>query len=232
MLEIITFTGVDERTDLKALAQISEQYPQAEFAVLIGSQTAGQNQIFPPFRTVHAFRQLTGVRTALHLCGQYARQVSGEERWNHSLQLLCNDFGRVQVNLHGDHLKPERVRIRNGAIRRLAILTGIKSVILQHRGPWDTVPLQHPRVEYLFDLSEGSGQESFSQWPEPPEGRRAGYAGGLGPHNILQAMDFVDKHPAARLWLDMERNVRTPDYWFDLDKVAEVCRLALGNRDN
>ena len=103
-----------------------------------------------------------------------------------------------------------------------------QSVILQHRGPWSEIPVDHPRIEYLFDLSEGRGEEGFEHWPDPPEDRRVGYAGGLGPHNITRALEFAKGHPKARIWFDMERNVRDQDYRLDLDMVREVCRLALG----
>ena len=78
MLELVTFTGVDTHTDLNELARIAREYPQAEFAVLAGSQTGGDNPIFPPMETVRALRNLDGVNTALHLCGKYARMAAGE----------------------------------------------------------------------------------------------------------------------------------------------------------
>ena len=60
MLELVTFTGVDAHTDLKELARIASEYPQAEFAVLAGSQTGGDNPIFPPMDIVRALRNLDG----------------------------------------------------------------------------------------------------------------------------------------------------------------------------
>ena len=54
-------------------------------------------------------------------------------------------------------------------------------------------------------------------------GARVGYAGGIGPNNIDQALTFANQHPDAPIWIDMERNVRTSDNWFDLDKVRAVC---------
>ena len=228
MLELVTFTGVDAHTDLKELARIAIEYPQAEFAVLAGSQTGGDNPIFPPMDTVRALRNLDGVNTALHLCGKYARMAAGETHAPHSLNLLCNGFGRVQVNLHGEAKNPERVQVRAARVRHFAQKVETGSVILQHRGPWSEIPVDHPRTEYLFDLSEGRGEEGFEHWPDPPGDRRVGYAGGLGPHNITTALEFAARHPKARIWFDMERNVRDQDYRLDLDRVREVCRLALG----
>ena len=235
MLELITFTGVDENTDLEEVRKIAAQYQQAEFAVLAGSQTGGGNPIFPPMDTVRKLRDLEGVRTAVHLCGSHARMAAGEmytggEHAPHPLNLLCNGFGRVQINLHGDMENPARVRVSAPSIERFAQETKTGSVILQHREDWEKIPLDHPGIEYLFDLSEGAGMESFELWPEPPAGRRVGYAGGIGPHNIHRAMEFVNEHTHARLWLDMERNVRGQDYLMDLRKVREVCRMALDRK--
>ena len=98
------------------------------------------------------------------------------------------------------------------------------------REGWEKLPVDYHRIEYLFDLSEGAGMESFELWPKPPPGQRVGYAGGIGPHNIRRAMEFVNQHTHARIWLDMERNVRTPDYLMDLGKVREVCQMALGGK--
>ena len=231
MLKLVTFTGVDVHTDLKELAKVASEYPQAEFAVLAGSQTGGDNPIFPPLKTVRALRNLDGVNTALRLCGKYARMAAGETHAPHSLNLLCNGFGRVQVNLHEDVENPTRVQVAASSVKRFAGQTGTRSVILQHRADWDEIPVDHPRIEYLFDLSEGRGEEGFEHWPDPPEGRRVGYAGGLGPHNIKTALEFAERHPDARIWFDMEHNVRDQNHRFDLGKVREVCQLALPPQD-
>ena len=231
MLEIITFTGVDAHTDLEELREIAREYPRAEFAVLFGSQTWGDNPIFPPDETVRALRNLDGVNTALHLCGKYARMAAGEMRTIWPVKLKARGFGRIQVNLHGDEQDPRRVEIAVPTIKRFAEQTSTGSVILQHQGPWSETPVDHPRIEYLFDLSEGRGEEGFEHWPDPPGDRRAGYAGGLGPHNIRMALEFAERHPEARIWFDMERNIRDQNYRLDLDRVREVCRMAFARQD-
>ena len=177
---------------------------------------------------VRELRNLGGVNTALHLCGKDARMAAEETHAPHSLNLLCNGFGRVQVNLHGDTENSESVQVHASEIQHFVQNVKAQNVILQHQGPWSEIPVDHPRIEYLFDLSEGRGEEGFEHWPDPPEGKRVGYAGGLGPHNITRALEFAKGHPKAKIWFDMERNVRDQDYRLDLDMVREVCRLALG----
>ena len=227
MLEILSFTGVDIKTDSQALLALADEFPLAEFAVLVGSSTGEDHPLFPPLDVVERLKSMApNVRTALHLCGKYARATMQEDSLTPDALSIAEGFGRVQINLHGDHITPRTIAAPPDAIRHFADTVRTERVILQHRADWDSIPLDHPRVEYLFDLSEGSGQESFTAWPEPPVSRRVGYAGGIGPHNISTAMDFVDLHPRAHIWLDMESQVRTPAWWLDLQKVRAVCRAA------
>ena len=67
MLDCITFTGVDERTDLARLRRIGKRYP-VEFAVLVGSHS-GEKPIFPPLQFVRRFRtfaQQEKIWSAIH----------------------------------------------------------------------------------------------------------------------------------------------------------------------
>ena len=237
MIEIVTFTGVDTRTDFKELLAISRDYPHAEFGILVGSHTSeADHGIFPPWNVVTSFRELD-VRTALHICGKWARTAAGVVEtqspimMNRSprptMQAIIQEtscgFNRVQVNLHGDEIDPSRIDVLEAHIRDFADRIDASHVILQHRGQWTDIPTRHSKIEYLFDLSEGRGIESFSNWPAPPEnGMRVGYAGGLGPNNIEQAIEFANKWPESPIWLDMEGRIRSNGY-FDLSKVRGVC---------
>ena len=54
-----------------------------------------------------------------------------------------------------------------------------------------------------------------------------GYAGGLGPANITQQLPLIAKAASeAKIWIDMERNVRNEDdSVFDFLKVNLVAEL-------
>ena len=230
-IELLTFTGVDRGTRLRDLTGIAREYSKVEFGVLIGSQAGGIFCTLEEAEEFKSFCRFQGIPSALHLCGQYARMVmdaSGPVRSRvYNLLGVCNGFNRVQINLHGDYWDPNRIDVTTENARWFVNAVthndNVDSVIIQHRGPWQDVPLRHPKVEYLFDLSEGRGAEDFDAWPEPDAGLgRVGYAGGLGPHNIDRAVAFSRKHSEARLWFDMESNVRAAGA-FSLSKVAMVC---------
>ena len=232
MLEIVTFTGIDERTDLDRVCDLAERYPIAEFGVLVGTQTGG---IFPEMDVVMAFRNLRceGVPTALHLCGIYSRcamepdlPIPSVQRMGDLACGLSDGFGRVQINLHGDAFSPSYMLAHETGTMGFADRVNCDKVILQHRGTWSVVPVIHDKVEYLFDRSGGADIEAMHNWPPPiaHSSRRFGYAGGIGPHNIRKAMDFVNLHPDSRTWIDMENRVRKGG-WFDLDAVEAVLEV-------
>ena len=224
MIDLVTFTGVDAETSLGRLAELSERYPRVEFGVLVGSQVGG---IFPTLDVVEGLKERgigEGFRTALHLCGRYARAAVRPDTSDSALWEMCAGFGRVQVNLHGDWFDPESILVTREGIEAFADRVDAEHVILQHRGGWDTIPSLHEKVEYLFDRSEGGGVVSFADWPEPSlQLPRMGYSGGLGPDNINRAVDFAAAHPEATMWFDMESRIRSAGL-LDLGAVESVCR--------
>ena len=228
MIDLVTFTGVDAETSLGSLAELSVRYPRVEFGVLVGSQVGG---IFPTLDVVEGLKGHgadEGFRTALHLCGRYARAAANPDSADTALWDLCAGFGRVQVNLHGDWFNPESIQVTREGIEAFADRVDAEHVILQHRGGWDTIPSQHEKVEYLFDVSEGGGVVSFADWPEPNlQLPRMGYSGGLGPDNISRAVSFAAAHQEATMWFDMESRIRA-DGVLDLDAIESVCKQVFG----
>ena len=230
MLDFLTFTGVDSETPMNDLLSIAKRYGKShvEFGVLVGSHTGESSQggIFPSLHIVRAVKNLKldyGIQVAIHLCGRYSRMVMQDDGAPDEVYDLCNGFSRVQVNLHGDSFNPGRIAVASQAVKRFADTVGCQRVILQHRGGWGQIPVFHEKVEYLFDKSEGGGRAAFEEWPAPvPHLRRMGYAGGIGPETIDQAIDFALAHPDANLWFDMEGRIRYAG-WLDLDAVETVC---------
>ena len=244
--DTITFTGVDDHTDLVRLAAVARTYPDfiGEFGVLVGSASwKHPGGIFPTIQMVEDLRDLgriLGFKTALHLCGDPARNLMKDltEDQDPKLSLdvyrLSRGFSRVQINLHGGSWNPGRIEVNAKRVDVIMPFLGGKSVILQHRGDWDSVPpIKSARVEYLFDRSEGRGETDFDSWPALPKLgtlKRVGYAGGIGPDNIDRAAAFAERAEVP-VWLDMESRVRTNGL-FDLDKVEDTYRRAIAARNH
>ena len=245
MLKVVTITGLDRKTSFDRILKLSKRYPFLEVAVLVGSQTNGNClSRFPSLLVVNHWREYArdnGIPTAVHLCGAYSKLVlqsidttSFGASFADVLR-LCKGFGRVQVNLPSGYWNRPHSSVHNpwNNLQDFADWVTCNKVILQHREAWNTIPVRHLKVEYLFDRSGGRGVADFGSWlsvpdlslynPIPPGGRWWGYSGGLGPDNIHTAMEFVHRQvDQSRVWLDMESGVRTGG-WLDLDKVEQVC---------
>jgi len=161
-----------------------------------------------------------GLKLAAHFCGEYTRDtVVGNSRW--LLRPHMSFFRRVQVNgfewplsaRFADVLKQSPhefiLQVRDERGLRLAA---------EKAEEWGAA-----RVSALFDPSGGRGVGSPS-WPTPPDvdGFRVGYAGGLGPANVEEALVMRVPMTAKSCWIDMESGVRSGTDAFDLSKVREV----------
>ena len=224
MIELITFTGLDERSDTHRICQLGRRWPKAEFAVLSGSET-GRSPRFPTNEWIDAWRRKAEeatLQTAIHLCGRTRRDaLAGDE----AALARCAGFGRIQLNMP----EAER-RVQAEAILRFQRRTG-RPVVIQHTGAWENaVCSNEPGIEHLFDRSGGQGTAGIDEWPAPRQGKRCGYAGGIGPGNIAEALAFSARHENARIWLDMESKIRR-DNWLDANSIEKVLEAA-GHHEN
>ena len=67
-----------------------------------------------------------------------------------------------------------------------------------------------------------------AEWPSPHIDIQSGYAGGLGPDNLLAELRRIEKLTDFRpIWVDMETKIRSSDdRQFDLDKVRACLDIA------
>jgi hypothetical protein len=62
----------------------------------------------------------------------------------------------------------------------------------------------------LYDLSGGKGILP-SQWPQQVACVYTGYAGGLGPDNVVDQIEKIRSVANGDIWIDMETRVRSDD---------------------
>ncbi len=204
--DFITFTGADSFTDIGEMCRLAARYP-IEWGILFSPSRQGRDQRYPGLENLVRFAE-TGLRLAAHLCGGYSDDIMAGRQ--PTLHAKLGAFQRIQVNCR----TPDMMAVRSFQEDHTA------RVILQTT---DKVFPNDTTVDWLFDVSGGQGMTS-DFFPEHP-GRMVGYAGGLGPKNVVETITAIGA--AGPFWIDMESKVRTNDR-FDLELCEAVCRAVYG----
>lgn len=207
--EFITFTGADDDTDPTGLVMLAEDYP-VEFGLLFSPARQGTRPRYPKLSTIHWLSEELPLRWSAHLCGGDARAWLHEDRCDHDLRA----FERVQINTADPKVQPSIVGSQ-AAKRNLR-------AILQCRSEFPKVE----SVDVLFDASGGRGISPV-EWPQAVNTTFCGYAGGLNPENVAQAVQIIGMR-ATRYWIDMESGVRDEQDRFSLEKCRAVCEAVYG----
>lgn len=215
-IKFVTLTGVDEQTDIEALDDLCQEYPVAEFAILY-SPTKKNAARYPSFERImqllNTDRTYLSCSWAVHLCGQSVKQAFQNEDRVASILSMCNDLNsRVQLNFNQDASADEMNTVKaiqytaemypniQFIVQDKACNASVISKLVQHRVP----------VSVLCDSSGGNGIKQ-AVWPIPTSGvTRYGYAGGLGPDNIMQELKKIAMVVPAgvQTWVDMESSLR------------------------
>lgn len=207
--EFITFTGADDHTDPAGMVQLADDYP-VEFGLLFSPKRQGTGR-YPKLSTIGWLTEQLPLRFAAHLCGGDARDWLYEDRCEHDLR----HFQRVQINTADPNIQPSL--IGNQAAKRSL------RAILQCRGEFPRIA----SVDVLYDASGGRGVVP-SDWPVATNTTFCGYAGGLRPDNVAEAVARIGTLRAHRYWIDMESGVRDEQDRFSLEKCRAVCEAVYG----
>ncbi len=209
----VTFTGVDDWTSTEGMRLLARRYP-IEWGVLFSRRRQGVDPRYPGGEMLSRL-MWSGLRMSAHLCGSYSDDVM-EGRSSTDIPADLSYFERVQVN-HAAPVPARIVQFQNGWDTYLRGIAQCRDYIFPANNS----------VDWLFDRSGGTGVTPDA-WPLHPGGmRRVGYAGGIGPDNVLEVISAINC--TGPYWLDMESGVRTDDR-FDLDKCKAVCRAIWGGR--
>lgn len=240
-LSHMTFTGVDERTDLHEVTQLSRQIPCLEWGFLYSPKRAGTPGRYPSVDFLKkAFTDLPagpdGVRVALHLCGDsvnhlllHARSTARE-----FVDLVAARGGRVQLNFN-QVIRPINLGALASLMQAYPQTTFITQDNFANVGVRKALKeLEVTNHAVLFDASGGRGV-LCTDWPAPHGDIPCGYAGGLGPKTIGAALEQIaEKVGDACIWTDKEGQIRSADTdgvdWFDLVAVHACLRQAMASK--
>lgn len=228
----VMITGADDGVNVKELELLSYKYPFVEWGILRGGVEREGTPRYPSLDWYESLLSLVNivpeVQVVTHLCGARARKPG--------VFTKNGPVAGVQLNLNGEmgdedtwctwvHNCPVPVILQCPSMQH-AISAG-----LSYESRYAHAPR---RPGYLIDASGGTGRWDETRWQPPHEAlRRVGYAGGIGPDNVVAALStvwsVVNAHDCAALhgkvWIDMESGVRTDDR-FDLNKVNSVLEQA------
>ena len=220
-LQHITFTGIDEKTDIQALCDIQKEYPVAEFGVLISQRwEENGNRYMNPSNLANLAG--TGLRLSCHACGKVAREALNNN-WTPLMDITkgyLSVFNRCQLNVS---TYPPAKNTKSLQVPQL-----ISEVIIQQKDPerlevFNTIE-DKTHISVLLDASGGHGVDtSIAVYNNPSV--KVGYAGGISPLNVEEKLSYLLEHEGvSNFWIDMESGVRTVD-WFDLNKVLKVLQI-------
>jgi len=214
----VTFTGADNKTDITALKQIQKEFSFVEWGILIASNE-GRNR-YPSEDFILQLKN-NGLNLALHLCGKWSRNILTDG----VLELKYDFFNRYQLNFNFLNSKHDLINYQN-----LTQAYMDKNFILQYNGSNHIAinkiinQFNTSNTNILFDASGGRGTQ-INEIKKPFDTIYTGYSGGLNVENTDWICDKIFNHADenTKVWIDMETGVRTNDE-FDLDKVYKVLR--------
>lgn len=221
MISLVTFTGIDERTDLTRVREFVEKYRFVEFGVLLSLTPEDKDARYMYLDQIrHVAEALHDVPLALHVCGSAVQHLVFNS--HPDVVALAAKFGRVQLNFNA-----KKAKFTSGDLE--SAMTAIPGKVITQHFPGNTQlvnELRAPNHQVLYDTSGGSGRPT-QHWLPPFERKATGYAGGLGPEGIHESLEAIANAAGTTpVWIDMESRVRTDGY-LNLDKCAVVAEAVL-----
>lgn len=228
-LTLCTLTGVDSETDINRVVALSRRFDFVEWGFLYSPTNQGKpGRYMASQRLRGTLKKLDPcVKVALHVCGSAVTDlVYGRSSVVLDLvNVVQARGGRIQLNFNAE-------RATYGAKDVASLLARLSptQVVIQYNEANSDLCEQlmsncsSSNVAFLFDSSGGSGTPC-KVWPEPLRGA-CGYAGGLGPGLMTEALDEIKKVAEGRdVWIDMEGKLRVEKDgmdWLSLDRCEQV----------
>ncbi len=208
---MITFTGIDEFTDLAAAEQFAYE-KQCELAVLWTDNPEDRPR-YPSWEFIKKAVDRLGGKLAIHICGHSAR--SKALNWNDVPEVL-RKAGRLQVN---GALRPEE-------LMRFLSIYDRKMIITQHTAANAELLMVWGDKRHSL-LVDGSGGRGIlpDKWQAPNTSKFVGFAGGLGPDTLGVQMKKLIPLMHHGSWIDMESSLRDGQDHFSLERAAACLHI-------
>lgn len=237
-LRKITLTGADDSIDPRDLVELAAKYPFSEWGVLFIHKSQGHGRglgdgsRFPSFDWIKRLLEIAppSMNLCAHLCGSiFVNNLveHGSFAFGRIPGIPSERFQRIQLNFHAQPIDPfsRHIQLNLTSTGRefLFQCDGVNDPIIKE---WVQQGCGFP----LFDTSGGAGltpSQLEGEWPKVWPGVYCGYAGGLGPTNVVDETlgPIAQAAGDSPIWIDMETRVRShKDSLFDLAKCEEVLK--------
>ena len=221
-LELISFVGVDTKTDHAALAALNMEGVTLEFSVLFSEGRKGGR--YSTYEFCRGFLDSAGsFDKSLHLCGQSAINKFLDN--DKDIMLLCSMASRIQLNF--SIKKHDESKLIEGVMD--AMDKGHHVILQMNKSKAAFIEMLTALDVYagamlslLHDSSGGFGRE-IKQVVEPRLDYFTGYAGGLKPENVRRVVEMIEEKNISGLpyYIDMESGVREANV-FSTSKCGKV----------
>lgn len=229
-LTLVTLTGADDSVKPIELADMSMKFPFVEWGIFVSLRHQGGFR-FPSVEWIKKLLEIDQLMNlSVHMCGAIVTDtLQGFGRAFYHYDTLLSKAQRFQLNFHAE---PHSINyslfqylLTKYPHEAIFQCDGINDFLLENM-PEETKPFCVP----LFDRSHGSGVlPEFWPGTDSIKAKRYGYAGGIGPDNILSVLRSIEKVVSGdtEIWVDMEAKLRKDnDSVFSMQKVQQVLEQA------
>lgn len=235
-LSLISFVGVDNKTELDRILSFTKSHIKYEFGVLYSDSKNGADQRYPSHDFSNNFLKWSyhnKINSSLHLCGKSIDRYLSEDV---SIIDLCSYAGRIQLNLNikkyndYDMLSDNILRIANKYNNNIILQENntkkIFNKILLSKNIENNFS-----ISLLNDSSGGFGKE-IKDISSPHEKYFTGYAGGVKLSNIIKLIYDIENvnYNNKQYYIDMESGIRDNNIFslIECEKIKnsidiEVC---------
>jgi hypothetical protein len=237
ILKCCTLTGADDSINPKYLFELSKEYPFVEWGILLSRPRHGTGR-YPCKEWIEEFSSQRWetvcdgkyyVKAAYHLCGDYAYEIAELGGQLDKFLITQADIGvidRIQINMNTSRRPVDAGKFPSSSHWLFKDVVPILQWNMSNR-EYNLKIIERnyaPNIHFLHDASGGRGLTA--EWKPPISGYFTGYAGGLGPENVLENIKKIDNIiGTGQYWIDMESKIRNEKDRFDLEKCAKVLSI-------
>ncbi len=233
-IKAVTITGADDNISVYSLVGISKAYPFVEWGILFSPKRENTSR-YPSLEWINKLSEVSKIvgkenlKLCSHLCGDYSLETIIKGTANSYVDRLKKAtiiFDRCQLNFNSQKTPVDYELFSSLLNKRIS-----ETIIQYNKANYDlckTLIKDYSKTNSISFLYDGSGGRGVlpKEWSGVVPNHFTGYAGGLNPDNLEEALINISKSVGDNeIWIDTETGVRTDDK-LDLDKVVRFLEIA------